>query len=144
MAQARFSDPTSDGTPSRLNCILGYCLNSSRLLGPQTRLQRHGSIDLYDSQPFPGGLFSISKVRLSNSISPFSQDPSLQTSRPYPTLRNNHGPITLMLQTSHAECTFTRRPISPDFSLAPFSMVRPTRLAYAPVYPCSLRSFRSL
>ena len=130
-AQARlFSDPTSNGSPlARLNYILGYCHNSSCLPGPQTGLQRHGSVDLYGPQPFPahglGGLSSISRAPLSNSISPFRQNPSSQTPGPCLTLRNNHGLIILMLQTSHADCTLTRRPISPDFSLAPFSMVRP-------------------
>ena len=146
-AQARFSDPTPKGILSRLDRILGYCHSSSCLLGPRTRLQRHRPMDLYDPQPFPanelGGLFSASKVRLSNSTSPFRQNPSLQTSGPCLTLRNNHGPITLMLQISHADYTLMRRPISLDFSSAPFSMVRPMRLAYSPVYPCSLRPFRS-
>ena len=149
-AHARlFSDPTSNGSPlARLNYILGYFHNSSCLPGPQTGLQRHGSVDLYGPQPFPAhgleGLFSTLKVRLSNSISPFRQNPSLETPGLCLTLRNNHGPMTRMLQTSHAEYISTRRPILLGFSLAPFSMVRPVRLTYSPVYRAHfVRSDRS-
>ena len=47
------------------------------------------------------------------------------TSEPCPTFSSHCGPIILMLQKSHTICTFRRRPVSLQLSLARFSMVRP-------------------
>ena len=142
-AQLLFSNPCTVESrfPSQLNWIFCYCLLSPSHQ-TESRLERHCPIDLYDPQPFPahglGGLSSISRAPLSNSISPFRQNPSSQTPGPCLSLRNNHGLIILMFQTSHADCTLTRRHISPDFSLAPFSMVR---LRHSPPCLCARAHF---
>ena len=85
-------------------------------------------LSIYTTQPpLLRGFFFLTRNHSSphSILPPAELFPPSCAYRPWRlTLKNSRGPITLVLQGSHTIRTFRRRPLSPGFLSARFSMVR--------------------